>query len=210
MFVGGLINSIFSFITFQNKAVQQMGCGLYLLASSITSLLSISMFVVLTHINVSVSLSILRGGCVAIEPLLKLFLHLDGWLNGCVAVERAIQVLKGVTFDKKKSKRFAKWIIIILPFCIMSTLIHEPIYRCLFQCELPINETVRNQIYGNMTSGDTLIRYSQCVTRFSYSVQNYNTVILFFHLIGPFFINLLSALFIIFGGARRRSNAQTD
>ncbi|CAF4264672.1 unnamed protein product, partial [Adineta steineri] len=90
MFVAGLINSILSFITFQNKDSQQVGCGMYLLASSITSLLTITMFiikfwfVVLTHINVSTSLSVLRGGCASIEPILKLFLYLDGWLNACV------------------------------------------------------------------------------------------------------------------------------
>ncbi|CAF4031073.1 unnamed protein product, partial [Adineta steineri] len=101
MFVAGLINSILSFITFQSKDSQQVGCGMYLLASAITSLLAISMFiikfwfVVLTQINVSTSLSVLRGGCVSIESILKLFLYFDGWLNACVAVERAVLILKG-------------------------------------------------------------------------------------------------------------------
>ncbi|CAF4167892.1 unnamed protein product, partial [Adineta steineri] len=135
MFVAGLINSILSFITFQHKDSQQVGCGMYLLASSITSLLAISMFiikywfVVLTHINVSTSLSILRGGCTSIEPILKLFLYLDGWLNACVAVERAVLIFKGVTFDKKKSKSIARQTLLILPFCIFGTLIHELVYQ---------------------------------------------------------------------------------
>ncbi|CAF4144207.1 unnamed protein product, partial [Adineta steineri] len=46
MFVAGLINSILSFITFQTKDSQQVGCGMYLLASSITSLLAISIFII--------------------------------------------------------------------------------------------------------------------------------------------------------------------
>ncbi|CAF4010695.1 unnamed protein product, partial [Adineta steineri] len=126
MFVAGLINSILSFITFQNKDSQQVGCGMYLLASSITSLLTISMFiikfwfVVLTHINGSTSLSVLRGGCASIEPILKLFLYLDGWLNACVAVERALLIFKGVKFDKKKSRSIARQTILILPFCILG------------------------------------------------------------------------------------------
>ncbi|CAF3485788.1 unnamed protein product [Adineta steineri] len=101
MFVAGLINSILSFITFKSKDSQQVGCGMYLLVSSITSFLAISMFiikfwfVVLTHINVSTSLSVLRGGCASIEPILKLFLYLDGWLNACVAIERAALIFKG-------------------------------------------------------------------------------------------------------------------
>ncbi|CAF3980977.1 unnamed protein product, partial [Adineta steineri] len=41
MFIGGLINSILSLLTFQNKDLRQVGCGIYLLASSITSFLTI-------------------------------------------------------------------------------------------------------------------------------------------------------------------------
>ncbi|CAF1691471.1 unnamed protein product, partial [Adineta ricciae] len=41
MFFGGLINSFLSWVTYQNKDAQQVGCGFYLLASSITSFLTI-------------------------------------------------------------------------------------------------------------------------------------------------------------------------
>jgi hypothetical protein len=47
-----------------------------------------------------------------IEPSLKLFLYIDNWLNGCVAGERAFAVFKGISFNKKQSKKMAKWIII--------------------------------------------------------------------------------------------------
>ncbi|CAF1097963.1 unnamed protein product [Adineta steineri] len=211
MFVAGLINSILSFITFQNKDSQQVGCGMYLLITSITSLLTISMFiikfwfVVLTHINVSTSLSVLRGGCASIEPILKLVLYLDGWLNACVAVERAVLILKGVKFDKKKSKSVARQTILILPFCIFGTLIHELVYRKLF-----VYETGLDKMDMNETNEDTIKRYVSCITRYSPSIQDYNTAVLFFHLVGPFIVNLLSALFIIFGGAHQRSVARTN
>ncbi|CAF1075127.1 unnamed protein product [Adineta steineri] len=211
MFVAGLINSILSFITFQHKDSQQVGCGMYLLTSSMTSLLAISMFiikfwfVVLTHINVSTSLSVLRGGCAYIEPILKLFLYLDGWLNACVAVERAILIFKGVKFDKKKSKSIARRTILILPFCIFGTLIHELVYRQLF-----VYETGLDKIDMNKTNEDTNNRYVSCITHYSPSIQDYNTAILFFHLVGPFIVNLFSALFIIFGGAHQRSMARTN
>ena len=134
--VGGLINSILSFLTFQNKDLRKVGCGMYLLASSITSFLTISIFtvkfwfVILTHINVAfVSSAVLHGGCRSIEPLLKLFFYLDAWLNACVAGERTFHVIKGINFDKEKSKRVARWVIFLLPFGIMATIIHEPLYR---------------------------------------------------------------------------------
>ncbi|CAF3917205.1 unnamed protein product [Adineta steineri] len=200
MFIGGLINSILSLLTFQNKDLRQVGCGIYLLASSITSFLTISMFtvkfwfVVLTQMNLSIRLSVVRGGCVSIESLLKLCLYLDAWLNACVAIERAILVFKGVKFNKQKSQRIARWIILILPFCIMVSIIHEPIYRELYEMKKQTNKV-------------DIDRW--CLTRYSPSVQQYNTIILFFHLVAPCIINLCSALFIIFGSALQRSTAQT-
>ncbi|CAF4173405.1 unnamed protein product, partial [Adineta steineri] len=150
MFVGGLINSILSILTFQNKDLRQVGCGIYLLASSITSFLTISMFtvkfwfVVLTQMDLSIRLSVVRGGCVSIEPLLKLCLYLDAWLNACVAIDRAILVFKGIKFNKQKSQHIARWIILILPFCIMSSIIHEPIYRELYEYSFRIDNSSTN------------------------------------------------------------------
>jgi hypothetical protein len=205
MFVAGLINSVFSFITFQNKDLRKTGCAMYLLASSVTSLLTISMFtvkfwfVVVTHMNMaSISWSIFQGGCVSIEPILKLFAYLNAWLNACVATERAVNVFKGISFDKKKSKHIARWIIIILPFCIMATIIHEFRYRKLIEYDIK-----EGKIRVHKTK-----RYVWCLTHYSPSVQNYNTIILFFHLLGPFIANLFSALFIIFGTTRQRSATQ--
>jgi hypothetical protein len=230
MFVAGLINGVFSFLTFRNEDLQKIGCGVYLLASSITSLLTIFMFVVkfwfviLTQMNITVHLSVLRGGCVSIEPILKLFVYLDAWLNACVAVERSVNVSKGVNFDKEKSKRIARWIIILLPFCVMGSIIHEPLYRELVGDRTDGSNIMKNMrekynttgnmieednAMKNMTVENTSENYVWCMTRYSRSVQDYNTAILFFHLVAPFVANLFSALFIVFGTARRRTTART-
>ena len=215
MFVAGLINSIFSLITFQSKECRQVGCGMYLFASSVTSFLAISMFtvkfwfVVLSQINISTSLYVLQGGCISIEVILKLFLYLDTWFNACVAIERAVHVFKGVNFDKKKSKHFARQIILILPFCIIGTLVHELMYRRLFVYQLATEKIDENNKYLNKTDVGTTELYVSCVTGYSPAVQDYNTTVLFFHLVAPFLANIFSALFIIFGAARQRSVAQT-
>ncbi|CAF1284611.1 unnamed protein product [Adineta steineri] len=207
MFLLGLINSILSLLTFQNADLRKVGCGIYLLASSITSLLTISIFtinfwfILVTRMNSSTNLSILRGGCISVEPLLKLFLYFDTWLNACVAIERAMHVYQGVQFNKKKSQRLARWIIFILPFSITATIIHEPLHRSIF--EYPIKEYTGYR-------GKTIGIHRWCVVNYSRVVQDYNTAILFIHLIGPFVANLFSALFIIFGTARQRSLAQTN
>jgi len=108
MFVIGFINGIFSLITFSNKELRKVGCGIYLLASSIISLLAITMFtmkfwfVVLIQLHSTVRSSILRTDCAFLGPVLKLCLYLDGWLNACIAIERTVTVSKGVNFDKKR------------------------------------------------------------------------------------------------------------
>jgi hypothetical protein len=205
MFVAGLINSICSLLTFRNEELRKVGCGIYLLASSITSLLTICMFTfkfwyfIVSEMNVaSISLSVLRGGCKSIEPILKLCLYSDSWLNACVAIERAVHVFKGVTFDKRKSRHMARWIIIILPLCIMATFIHEPLYRKLVEYKQTENKLEFNKREKQVW----------CLTRYSSLVQNYNTTVLFFHLLGPFIVNVFSAVFIIFGTTRQRSTAQ--
>lgn len=215
IFVGGFINSILSLLTFQNEDLRQVGCGMYLLASSITSLLTISMltvkfwYVVLIQMNKSVSLSVLRGSCLSIEPLLKFSVQLDSWLNACVAVERTVNVSNGASFNQEKSRRIARWIIIILPLCIMSTIIHEPMYSDLFQYQIEKYKLNENNNGTNKSGEYVTETHVWCITRYSHFIQNYNSAILFFHLIGPFITNLFSAMFIIFGVARQRSVAQT-
>ena len=222
MFAGGVINGILSLLTFQSVELRKVGCGMYLLASSITSILTISMltikfwFVILTQIDLSISLSVLRRGCMTVEPLLKVFIYLDTWLNACVAVERAVHVSKGVKFDKKESKRIARWIILILPFLVMTTVIHEAIHRNLlhYTTEKYIytnggNASIESESGKNESEKYETENHVLCVISYSRSVQDYNTVILFFHLVVPFVANLLSALYIIFGTARQRSVTQT-
>jgi hypothetical protein len=194
--VAGSINSAFAFLTFQNTEARRVGCGMYLLASSVTSLLTIVMltikfwFLVLTQANASINHTVLRTGCIVIEPALKLFLYLDGWLNACVAIERAIAVARGVNFDTKKSKHVARRIILFLPLIVASSILHEPLHRQLFD--------------------DKEMHMVWCVTRYSSAVQYYNIFILLFHFFGPTVVNLFSALFIIFGTIRRRSKIHAE
>ncbi len=194
MFVASFINSVLSIMTFATKESRAVGCGLYLFASSITSLLTMSIFtlkfwfLLLTQINPSASQSVLRSGCISIEFILKVCLYTDNWLNACVALERLITVYKGVNFNKMLSKRIARWIIIILPLFIAVSIIHEPLHRDIF------DDKDENRFW--------------CVFHYSSSIHIYNTIILIFHFVGPFCANLFSALFIIFRGARRRALTQ--
>ncbi|CAF1279829.1 unnamed protein product [Adineta ricciae] len=220
MLVGGLINGACSLFTFINKDLRQTGCGIYLFASSITSLLTVGIFtlkfwfLIVSQTKILINVSVLRAGCVFIECFLKVLIHLDSWFNAYVAVERAILVFKGVHFDKKTSQRWAYWLVFLSPFCILSTFIHEPLHRKLFEYQPEIKKEYLNETVDNVTR---IVEYTNetkqsdvwCVTSYSPSVQTYNTIIQFIHLLGPFTLNLFSSLFIIFGVARQRSNAQT-
>jgi hypothetical protein len=117
-------------------------------------------------------------------------LYTDNWLNACVAVERAVTVFKGINFNQSRSKQIARWTILFLPVFIMGTIIHEPVYRNLF------DDKEEQRIW--------------CVTNYSHAVQIYNTFILFFHFLVPFSCNLFSALFIIFRAARHRAKTRTE
>ncbi|CAF5088117.1 unnamed protein product, partial [Rotaria magnacalcarata] len=77
------------------------------------------------------------------------------------------------------------WTVRLLPFVILSTLSHEFVYRGLF------DDYEEQRIW--------------CVFRYSRSIEKYSTAIQLFHFIAPFFINLFSAIFIIFNIARHRS-----
>jgi len=229
MFSIGFINGIFSLMTFKNKELRKIGCGIYLLASSITSLLTITMFtvkfwfVVLTQLYSTVNSNVLRFDCVFIGPVLKLCLYLDGWLNGCVAIERTMNVFKGVNFDQKMSRRMARRIIFILPILILGSLVHELIRHDLFEHTIPKYKSIKHElpmnisIKGNLSNiyediRNETIEYMPelqvlCIVRYTHALQNYNTFTLFFHLIMPFIANLCSAVSIIFGTARQRSTA---
>ena len=110
MFFAGLINNALTFLTFCKNDSRKVGCGVYLLASSVTSLLTIIVFMVkfwfliLSQVDQSIERSILTGGCLLIEPTLKFVLYLDSWFNDCVSIERAVTIPQGVHFNKTRSR----------------------------------------------------------------------------------------------------------
>ena len=72
---------------------------------------------------------------------------------------------------------------------IMITIIHDPIYRDLYD--------------------DKDEQRFWCVFQHSQSIQIYNTIIILIHFLGPFCANVFSAFFIIFATTRRRAITQT-
>ena len=196
MLLLGFISGILSILTFQSKQSIEVGCGLYLRASSIISILTISMFyvkfwqLVLSQMNVIASYSLRAVNCVSTDILLKVLLTTGDWLHACVAIERTVSVAKGVTFNKTRSKTVAKWIMPMILLLTTLTHIHDPIHRELME------EVEEQRIW--------------CIIKYSPSVKIFDKVINIFHFLAPFSVNLISALAIIISTARSRSNAQKN
>jgi len=136
--VARLTNGIFYVIRFKNKIVREVGCGLYLLGSSIIILLTMMMFglkilILLTKITIISKRSFLSFQCYSIDFVLRVFLYMNQWLSACVAIEWTMTAIKGPSFAKKKSKQAAKLVIVILLIVIVGTFIHDPIYRRLIE-----------------------------------------------------------------------------
>ncbi|CAF3975438.1 unnamed protein product [Rotaria sp. Silwood2] len=194
--IAGLINGILSFITFKNKTICEVGCGLYLLGSSITTLLTtiifglkfwILIFAQMAHISNQLFLQI---QCISLDFLLRVCITMDQWLNACIAMERAMTIIKATHFHKKKSKQIAKIVIVILLIFTISTAIYDPFYRRLIDEE---NEESKRL---------------WCITTYTSKLQIFNSIVHTFHFTVPFVINLISAVILITKKSRQQSNLQ--
>ncbi|CAF0744979.1 unnamed protein product [Adineta steineri] len=182
----GLVNSILSFMTFMNKEICQIGCGIYLLTISIITLFTMMLFVLKFWILLIAQMmyitndSFLKIQCISIDFLLRIGINMDRWLSACIAIERVIAVIKGTSFDKNKSKKMAKFIILIVFIFNISTNIHDPIHRHLIKDNDNDNE---KRIW--------------CIITYSSALRTYNTIMNLCHFFIPLIINLISGPLII-------------
>ena len=190
----GLINSFFTFQTFRGEEIRKIGCGLYLFASSLVSLntvivLALKFWLFLAWQIGSISnRSLVNIQCASIDFVLRSLLSISDWLNACVAIERVVNVTKGVKFNKGKSKQIARWIIVFVLVGAISTFVYDPIHRRL------IDDEEEHRTW--------------CVTHYSSSVQIFDWFLNILHFSLPFSINCISAIVLIIVAARTRSNAQ--
>ncbi|CAF2548696.1 unnamed protein product [Rotaria sp. Silwood2] len=133
MLILELIMGSLSTATFRLKNSRQVGCAYYLLASSISSMCMIIVLtikfwqLVLSQMSIITNRSILFLNCISIEIILKSCLASSEWLNACVAIERMFNVIKGVTFNKKKSRTMAKRMIFVVIILTILSHIHDPV-----------------------------------------------------------------------------------
>ncbi|CAF1268615.1 unnamed protein product [Adineta steineri] len=199
IFLVGLINCILSIIIFQRKKSRQVGCGIYLFTASITSLIIMILFTLkfwllfLSYQLISEQRGlqiILFLNCRIVEPLLKIILYIDKWLQTCVAIERIISVRHGINFDKRKSVKIAKYVITIVVF------INFAVY---------IPQTLKLHVFTDKTE-----ERNWCVVTYSSFLQIYSFTLIMFHYMGPLIINFISAITIIIITTRQRTACQQN
>jgi hypothetical protein len=147
-----------------------------------------------TQISIPLNQSFLKFQCHSLDFLLRICLNTDQWLDALVAMERAITVIQGVRFCKKKSKNLAKKALILLLILILSTSIHDPLHRRLSEEE---------------TADDNKKRI-WCILTYSSNLQIYNRIVNTFHFFVPFLINLISSIILITKKSRQQSSLQTN
>ncbi|CAF0864860.1 unnamed protein product [Adineta steineri] len=187
----GLTSGILSNLTFQIKSIRELGCGLYLFASSITSILIIIFlniklwFLILSQMNIITSRSFLWFNCRSIEYLLRLLLATNDWLHTCVTVERFLVVFLGVGFKKATSRKYAKRMIWVIVLSVAASILHDPIHRRLID--------------------DSEEERTWCMLHITRQLEIYDRFINIFHFLVPFSCNFILVIGIIFLTARQRS-----
>jgi len=197
MSVIGIVNGMLSLFAFQSKETRKVGCGYYLLGSSITTLFTSIMLVLKFSILLVSQMSMISNRnflsiqCYLFDYLLQIVLNLDRWLNGCVAIERSVNIVKGVKFNKNKSKTMAKYVICLLILLTTISSIYDPIHRQLV-------DDVSNDEQPRLW----------CIVSYSSQILLLNQIIQMFHFFVPFIMNIISSLIIIILSTKRRRSIE--
>ena len=198
MFGLGLINGVFSIITFRQKNLRLVGCGIYLFVASIISIHTMTLFtlkyffLVITQLTMVKHRTFLLVQCTIFDFFLKILLQVNDWLYACVAIERLITLMKGTHFDKKLSTKWAKYVIVLVCAIVTATSIQEPLHRTL------IDDEEEERIW-------CIIRYPKSSSTI---LNQYTSISTVTHFACPFVINLISAFGIILLISKRRSKVE--
>lgn len=131
--ITGFISNLCSIFTLLDKSIRQYGCGNYLLIFSITSQITLCVFFTrfIYLLATQISVDYIKLSCMFFDFFLYLFLALCDWLTACIACERTMNVIKGVSFDKKMSVKVVKFVVPFLFVTLILLSIHQIFNRTL-------------------------------------------------------------------------------
>ena len=196
IFTIGFLSNLCSLLTFQSKTTHNVGCGQYLLMSSIVSILTLSILSIKFCILLAWQIGSIKNQnflfiqCILIDYFLRVLVSTGDWLNACVAIERVVNIIQGIKFNKQKSIKYARWIILLVFMLTFVSHLYDPIHRQIIHDE----EDQR----------------TWCVTDYSSNLKQIDQILNVIHFCLPVFINLIAAIIIILASVRKRSNAQKN
>jgi hypothetical protein len=193
MFSFGLVSNILSLMTFKQAKVREFGCGIYLLYLPFIGQLGLSIFVgrffylLGTQINHVNNRSATRWSCISLEYFLSVCPMLFDWLTACVAVERSVNIIKGVSFKKSDSVWWAKRITIFLTIVVLTSAWHVPL------------------IHQLIDDPRAITLHTWCVVTFPWPwLKYYRLMINLINLIVPGSINLVATVFLLHKSTRMK------
>ena len=135
MFLTGLVSNFLSLMTFKQPRVQEVGCGIYLFYLALVGQLGLLMltgqffYLLGTAVYKVNNRSAARWSCVTLEYFLGACQMLFDWLTACVAIERSVNMIKGIYFRKPDSVWWAKRVVFLLTTVVLVSTGYEPFIR---------------------------------------------------------------------------------
>ncbi|CAF3952202.1 unnamed protein product [Rotaria sp. Silwood1] len=195
-FIISIISNLLSIMTFRMKETRKVGCGLYILTSSIISLCIILLltikiwYLLLSQMAFIHNRILLKFFCVFTDGTLRILSASYDWLNACVSIERLLTVRKGAIFNKEKSRKISKRVIFIILLLTTLTHLHDPLHRRLTD-DFDIDE-----------------KRTWCFVQYSSLLDQFNSAIVFLHILMPLSINMIAVIIMIVLIVHARSNVQ--
>jgi hypothetical protein len=192
VFLGALSN-VLSLMTFKQPKVQEYGCGIYLFCLPLigqTGLLILAgrfFYFLQTQLYNVNNRSAAHWSCIGLEYFLSVCPILFDWLIVCIAAERSVNLIKGVSFKKSDSVWWAKRIILLITFIVLCSSWHEPFIR-----ELIDDPRATSQ-------------HTWCVITFPWLwIKYYRLTVNLINLIVPGLINLIATIFLLYKSTVRK------
>ena len=175
-----LIFNTLTFLLFSNKQMRKTASGVYILVLSLINQLNIILFLIqfLFLIEFETTLYL----CKILEYFSRICPILSDWLASFVTLEGVYSISIGIKFNKEKSKKIGKQILLLLILIQLIINCHELIFRRLI---------------------DDILFYEKqrqwCVISFDhYSwVKNYNIILNILNITLPFLCHLIGAIYIL-------------
>ncbi|CAF3342191.1 unnamed protein product [Rotaria sp. Silwood2] len=189
MVVFALLSNILSVDTFRQTQLRSTSVGFHLLLYSYCSisvllLLEIRLIQLLDSLSYEAFLSI----CNVITPISSILTRICLWMNGLIALQRALQSFElGILWNRIRSRETGFILVLVISICV--SLMHVP-------------ELISRRTLPDLTARGKFI----CQIKYSEILLILNTMFSFIHVFLPVSLNMLANCLILASISRRRAN----